>query len=264
MENLEKTVKQAVSTSFTVILVYVDDLVLAGNDIAEINHIKQQLDQAFTIKDLGDLRYFLGLELARTKDGIFLSQRKFALELLEDTGYLACKPATTPMDPNLKLSKDKGVLLDDPKSYRKLIGRLQYLTTTRPDLSFATQQLSQFMSTPRDTHLQAAHRVLRYIKSSPGAGPFLSSNSDLRLKAFSDSDWASCVDSRRSVTGYAIFLGSSLISWKAKKQPTVSRSSSEAEYRAMASTTCEVQWLLYLLNDFSISHFDPAFLYCDN
>ncbi|XP_028806858.1 uncharacterized protein LOC114761610 [Neltuma alba] len=214
-----------------------DDVVLGGNDIFEITRIKQLLDKAFTIKDLGELRYFLGLELARSKEGIFLSQRKFALELLDDTGYLGCKPASTPMDPHLKLSKDKGSLLDNPLSYRKLIGKLQYLTTTRPNLSFVTQQLSQFMSAPRDTHLQAAHRVLRYIKSSPGAGLFFSSTSDLQLKAFSDSDWAGCVDSRRSVTGFAIFL---------------------------ASTTCELQWLLYLLNDFDVSYLRPAVLYCDN
>ena len=168
------------------------------------------------------------------------------------------------MDPHLKLSKDKGHSIPDPQVYRKLVGRLQYLTATRPYLSYATQQLSQFISDPRDIHLQAAHRVLRYIKSSPGAGLFFPSVSDLQLKCFSDSDWASCVDSRRSVTGFAIFLGDSLISWKAKKQPTVSRSSSEAEYRALACCTCEIQWLIYLLNDFEISHFDPALLYCDN
>ncbi|XP_028787652.1 uncharacterized protein LOC114743599 [Neltuma alba] len=131
--------KAVSSASFTVILVYVDDVILASNDISEITRIKQLLDKAFTIKDLGALRYFLGLELARSKEGIFLSQRKFALELLDDTGYLRCKLASTPMDPHLKLSKDKGSLLDNPLSYRKLIGKLQYLTTTRPDLSFITQ-----------------------------------------------------------------------------------------------------------------------------
>ena len=251
-------------SSFTAILVYVDDVIITGNDMTEINTVKQQLDAKFSIKDLGELRYFLGLELARSKDGIFLCQRKFALELLEDSGYLACKPASSPMDPSLKLSKDKGTSIPDPTSYRQLIGRLQYLTTTRPDISFVTQQLSQFLADPKDIHLQAAHRVLRYIKSSPGAGIFLSADSDLKLRCFTDSDWASCIDSRRSVTGWVVFLGRSLISWKAKKQATTSRSSSEAEYRALASSTCEVQWLIYLLNDFDVSHLDPALIYCDN
>ncbi|KAK4278894.1 hypothetical protein QN277_016672 [Acacia crassicarpa] len=120
------------------------------------------------------------------------------------------------------------------------------------------------MSRPCDTHLATAYHVLRYLKSSPGAGIFFSTDSDLKLCSYSDSDWASCVDTHHSVTGFAIFLGSSLISWKAKKQATVSKSSSEAEYRALSSTTCELQWLIYLLNDFHISHLDLALLYCDN
>ncbi|XP_028782965.1 uncharacterized protein LOC114739076 [Neltuma alba] len=252
------------SSSFIALLLYVDDVVLTGNDLTEINLVEQQLDASFTIKDLSDLWCFLGLELARTKQGIFLSQRKFALELLEDAGYLAYKAASTLMDPHLRLSKDKGQPLSDPQLYRKLIGRLQYLTTTRPDPSFATQQLSQFMSDPRDIHLQAAHRVLTYLKSSPAASLFLSLTSDLKSRSFGDSDWTSCIDTRRSVTGFAVFIGSSLISWKAKKQSTVSRSSSEAEYRALASTTCELQWLIYLLNDFDLSHIDLALLYYDN
>lgn len=148
---------KSTGSSFTAILVYVDDVVLAGNDMIEINLIKVHLDEAFTIKDLGELKYFLGLELARSKEGIFLSQRKFALELLEDTGYLACKPASAPMDPHLKLSKDMGTPLSNPLSYRRLIGRFQYLSSTRPDLSFATYHLSQFLSDPRDIHMQAAY-----------------------------------------------------------------------------------------------------------
>ena len=112
--------------------------------------------------------------------------------------------------------------------------------------------------------MATAHHALRYIKSSLGAGIFFSADSDLQLRSFSDSDWAGCLDTRRSVTGFAVFLGSSLISWKAKKRATVSKSSSEAEYRALSSTTCELQWLIYLLNDFHISHVAPALLYCDN
>jgi len=122
-----------------------------------INLVKQQLHAAFTIKDLGPLKYFLGLELACSKAGIFLSQRKFALELLEDSGYLACKPTSTPMDPHLKLSKDTGKPLANPLVYQQLVGKLQYLTTTIPNLSFATQQLNQFMSKPRDINLQVGH-----------------------------------------------------------------------------------------------------------
>lgn len=168
------------------------------------------------------------------------------------------------MNRNTKLSQLSGNHLPDGSSYRTLVGRLIYLTNTRPDISFAVQQLSQFMHRPTDLHLRAAHRVLRYLKSTPGQGILLSATSDFTLRGFSDSDWAGCLDTRRSVTGYCVFLGHSLVSWKSKKQQTVSKSSSEAEYRALASLTCEVQWLLYLLRDLHILHHRPAILYCDS
>lgn len=134
----------------------------------------------------------------------------------------------------------------------------------RPDINYVTQQLSQHMHAPTSLHYDAAIRVLRYIKNTPAQGFFYPADFQLQLKAFSDSDWATCPDTRRSVTGYCIFLGQSLISWKSKKQPTVSRSSTEAEYRALAATACELQWLDYLLTDFQISFIKPSLLYCDS
>ncbi|KAK6158321.1 hypothetical protein DH2020_005635 [Rehmannia glutinosa] len=215
------------SNNILILCVYVDDIILAGNNIQEIEAIKAHLDAPFTIKDLGQLKYILGIEIARNKQGITLCQRKNALDLLIDSG-----------DP-----------LPDPSIYRRLVGRLLYLTITRPDLSYSIQTLSQFMSNPTSTHLTAAHRVLRYIKSTPGKGLFYSANSPLQLTGFCDEDWARCKETRRSINGFAIFLGDSLVSWKAKKQPTISRSSTEAEYREVSSISCEVQWLIYLLHD---------------
>lgn len=143
---------KAVNTGFTAILVYVDDLVLTGTDLAEIESIKKLLDSRFSIKDLGALKYFLGLEVARSQRGISLSQRKYALDLLQDTGLLAAKPSSTPMDCKSKLHKNSGDAHTDITGYRRLIGRLLYLTHTRPDISYAVSNLSQFLDAATVEH----------------------------------------------------------------------------------------------------------------
>lgn len=220
-------IKSSLNT-FTALLVYIDDIVLTGNASTEINHVKSFLHSTFRIKDLGNLKYFLGLEVSRTNKGIHLSQRKYALDILADTGMLEAKPSTTPMMKDTKPLYDTTSPPHDPTAFRRLIGRLLYLTNTRPDISFAVQHLSQFMQNPTANHYEAALRIVRYIKNAPGHGLYFSSDSPIHLKAFSDSDWATCPMSRRSTTGFCIFMGSSLISWRSKKQTTVSRSSSEA------------------------------------
>ncbi|CAN0874921.1 Retrovirus-related Pol polyprotein from transposon RE1 [Linum grandiflorum] len=246
------------------LLVYVDDLILAGGDLIEIEKIKKHLCSAFKMKDLGDLRYFLGLEIARSREGIVVNQRKYCIELLNDTGFLESKGNKSPMDVNLKLNANQGETLQDPSIYRNLVGRLHYLTITRPDIAFAVQQLSQFQANPCSEHLEAAHRILRYLKSAPGQGLIYRANNQCTLSGFCDSDWASCPDTRRSVTGYCTYFGNCLLTWKSKKQSTVSRSSSEAEYRALAHLVCEVQWLAGLLNELGVHIPMPMTVYCDN
>jgi len=198
-------------SSFIALLVHVDDVAIASNDSHDVSSFITMLNERFKFKDLGPLKYFLGLEIAHSSIGIYVCQRKYALKILEDSGLLASKPAQFPMEQNLKLSKDDDTLLSDPTSYRRLIGRLLYLTITRPDLTYSVQTLNQFMDKPRQSHLDAAHRVLRYVKHALAQGLFFLANTELQLKAFCDSNLAGCVDTRRSITGYCVFLGDSLL-----------------------------------------------------
>ncbi|XP_016191967.1 uncharacterized protein LOC107632833 [Arachis ipaensis] len=208
--------------------IYVDDLVLAGDAILEINKIKSVLDDLFKIKDIGDLKFFLRLEVARSDKGIALYQRKYVVDMLTNYGFADCKPISTPMDYSVKLSKDSGNPLSDSAEYRKIVGKLLYLTNT-PDISYAVSRLSQYLDKPTSLHLHAAHRVLRYLKSTPAQGLFFPTSTDLCITGFSDSDWTACPDTRRSTSAYCFFLESALISWKSKKQNTVSCSFFEAE-----------------------------------
>ena len=248
----------------TIILVYVDDLLISGDDAIEIQKIKDSLDTAFTIKDLGAIRYFLGIEVSRTSKGTMLNQRKFILDILKSTGMESCKPSKFPFPKGIKLSTDTGEMMADPESYRRIIGKLLYLNLTRPDISYSVQQLSQFISAPRLPHFQAAIHVVKYLAGTLDWGLYYAANQPLHLTAFCDSDWGSCAFSARSLTGYCVFLGNSLISWKTKKQKTVSKSSTEAEYRCMSQTTSEIVWVHGLLEDLSFIIPQPIDLYCDN
>uniref|UniRef100_A0A803QCK0 Reverse transcriptase Ty1/copia-type domain-containing protein n=1 Tax=Cannabis sativa TaxID=3483 RepID=A0A803QCK0_CANSA len=179
-------------------------------------------------------------EVARSPKGIFVSRRPYALQLLEDLGHLGCKPVSTPMEGNLQLSQAEKDKLVDPKLYRRIIGKLQYLTITRPNIFFTVNKLIQYLAVPKNFHMNAAQRALQYIKHCPGQGIFFPANFVIHLRAYTDVDWAACPDTRRSTIGFCIFLGDSLISWKSKKQQTVSRSSAKVGYQAMANTTCEL------------------------
>ncbi|XP_024164040.2 uncharacterized mitochondrial protein AtMg00810-like [Rosa chinensis] len=255
------------SSTIGVFIVAAEDtyyVVKRGNNLQDIMETKHFLASHFKLKDMGQLRYFLGIEVARSKQGIVLCQRKYALEVLEDAGFLGAKPSRFPIDQNLVLTQGEGVVLKDASQYRRLVGRLIYLTVKRPDLVYAVHILSQFMDNPRQPHLDAAYKVLRYVKQTPGQGILLPFTGQLEIKSYCDVDWARCKDTRRSTTGYCIFFGNAPISWKTKKQGTVSRSSAEAEYRSMATTCCEITWLQSLLRDLNVKHAHAVKLFYDN
>jgi hypothetical protein len=160
-------------------------------------------------------------------DGILLTQEKYASDLLKRAGMSDCKPVATPMSNTEKMSVHSGSVLGehDATRYRSIVGALQYLTLTRPDISFSINKVCQFLHSPTTQHWMAVKRILRYIKSSVGLGLKINRSSSTLVSAFSDADWAGSVDDRRSTGGFAVILGSNLVSWSARKQATVSRSS---------------------------------------
>ena len=244
------------------VLIYVDDLLLSGNNSRMVQKFKEYLSKCFSMKDLGKLKYFLGIEVSRGPEGIFLSQRKYTFDIIADTGNLGCKPAATPLEQNHQLGKVESPVLADPRKYRRLVGRL-YLLHTRPELSYLVHVLSQYMQTPKEAHWEVAQRVVRFLKNSPGQGIMLSSSKDMSLTIYCDSDWSSCCKTRRSLSAFVLLLGDSPVCWKTKKQDTVSHSSTEAEYRAMSDALKEVKWLRKLLHGFDVKQ-APTRFFCDS
>ncbi|GJS71431.1 ribonuclease H-like domain-containing protein [Tanacetum coccineum] len=216
---------------FIALLVYVDDIINTGNSLSEIEKFNVFLKTKFMIKDFGNLKYFLRIKVIDTSQGISLDQRKYVLDLLSEYGMLACKLFVS----NEASGDDP--LLYNITDYQKLMGKLIYLTNTRPDIYYVVHYLSQFMHSPLKSHLKTAFKVLRYLKGSLGLGIHITKCPGIVLKAYSDADWTKCVVTRKYVTCYCVFVNNTLISWKSKKHNTLSKSSTKAEYRALALVT---------------------------
>jgi hypothetical protein len=247
-----------------IVLVYVDDLIITGDDDAEIYQTKENLSVRFQMKELGELKHFLGLEVDRTEEGLFLCQQKYAKDLLQRFGMLECKPISTPMEANAKLCAHAGKDLQDGAMYRQLVGSLIYLTLTRPDISYAVGVVSRYMQQPKKPHLEVVQRILRYVKDTINYGLFYKKGDEVKIIGYCDADYAGDHDTRRSTTGYIFKIGSGVVSWCSKRQPTVSLSTTEAEYRAAAMAAQESTWLKQLMKDLHQSTDSAVPLYCDN
>ena len=209
------------------------------------------------------LRYFLGVEVMRSKHEIFLSQRKYALDLLFETGKLGAKSCSSSMALGIHLTREDE-LFEDPERYRRLVGKLNYLTVTRPDIAHSVSVVSHYMSSPTVDNWAVVEHILCYLKGAPGRGILYDNHGKNRVECFTDADWAGSKEDRRSTSGYCVFVGGNLVSWKSKKQGVVSRSSAESEYRAMTQSVCEIMWLCQLLMAVGIITMVLTKLWCDN
>lgn len=244
------------------VLVYVDDVLITGSNTVYITELITLLSSKFVMKDLGSLSYFLGIEVLTTDKGILLSQIKYAADLLVKARMLDCRPSPSPCSTKPTVL-EPDIPFSDQHSYRAIVGSLQYLTLTRPELSFAVNLACQHMLNPKQSDFIVVKRILRYIKGSLHQGlQFV--HGPLHVTAFTDVDWSGDHLDRRSTTRFCVFLGPNLISWSAKKQPTVAWSSTEAEYKALANTAADISWIQQLLLDLSVSLTLPHVVWCDN
>lgn len=254
------------TTSIIYILVYVDDIIITGSSTLEVSQLTSSLHKEFALKDLGDLNYFLGIQVTKTASGgLLLSQTKYVTDLLQKVNMTIANPQPTPMVSTAKFTLDGTSVFSDPHLYRATVGALQYVCVTRPDLAYSVNKLSQFMHNPLDDHWQGVKRILRYLAGTKTMGLQLLPTSHPRLTALCDADWGSDPVDRRSTSGFCIYFGPNLISWVSKKQPIVSRSSTEAEYRALALTVAELTWLKSLMTELCLpKSSSPPIVYCDN
>lgn len=246
------------------LLVYVDDILVTGSSLPLITKLKNHLHSTFRTNDLGPLQKYLGIQFDRDSNGLRMHQSEYAFSILRLFNMENCTPSHTPLPEGLTLSEDTNSPSVDAKIYRMLVGKLLFLTKTRPDISHAVSVVSRFMQHPQEVHLQAAKHVLRYVRRYPNLGLFFKKGEENCLRGYTDADYGQDIDDRISVGAYIFFIGNSPISWNSKKQSNTSRSSCESEYRALAQCSCEATWIRRLLQELNILDHKPTSLFCDN
>ncbi|GJV43731.1 putative ribonuclease H-like domain-containing protein [Tanacetum coccineum] len=230
--------------------VYVDDIIFGSTNKELCTGFEKLMKDKFQMSSMGELTFFLGLQVQQKEDGIFISQDKYVAEILKKFNYTDVKSASTPVDLEKPLVKDGDADDVDVHLYRSMIGSLMYLTASRPDIMFAVCACARFQVTPKTSHLLAVKRIFRYLKGKPTLGLWYSRDSPFELVAYTDSDYAGATQDRKSTTGGCQFLGNRLISWQCKKQTVVATSTTEAEYVAVASCYGQVLWIQNQLMDY--------------
>ena len=247
----------------THVQIYVDDIIFASTDPMECDRFSNEMSSKFQMSMMGQMSFFLGLQISQSPGGIFINQSKYATEILKKFGFDSSDPVDTPMIDRTKLDEDLSGIMIDQTKYRSMIGSLMYLTASRPDILFAVCMCARYQAKPTKKHLEAVKRVFRYLQGTINMGLWYPKDTGMSLTAYADADHAGCQDTRRSTSGGAQFLGDKLVSWSSKKQMSTSISSTEAEYIAMSSCCAQILWMRSQLSDYGFE-FNKIPLYCDN
>ncbi|KAD7478171.1 hypothetical protein E3N88_01307 [Mikania micrantha] len=257
-------IKQLDTDSIIYVCLYVDDIICTASTSFLIAEFKHGMKIAFEMTDMGFLEYFLGLEVFQNSKGIFLGQKSYVVNLLKKFGMSNCNIEATPVNVLEKLQMEDGQDKVDAELYRSLVGGLIYLTHTRPDLAYAVSLVSRFIQSPSKNHFGAGQRILRYVAGTTNFGVWYKKDAPITLIGYSDSDWASSIDNRKSVSAYVFMLGTGAVSWCSKKQLTVALSSTEAEYIASTGAACQGVWIRRILEDLGFKQDGATVIYCDN
>ena len=254
-------VKHSHDGKIVILIIYVDDIILTGYFEEERVSLKKIFAPNFEIKDLGNLRYFLGMEIARSQKGISVSQRKYILDLLQEMGMMGCKLTDTPMDSTMKIGLAESSIPIQKERYQRLVGKLIDLSHTSLDISFPVSVVSQFMNKKNEEHLTTIYRIHRYLKMTQGKGLFFRKNTVRDIEIDTDANWAGSTIDRWSTFGYCTYVWGNLVTWQSKKQSVVARSSAEVEFRGYGSWYL---WLKRLLGELKIPIREPIKMLCDN
>lgn len=246
------------------LLVYGDDIVITRNSEHYLQKFINILSDRFSLEDLGNMSYFLGIEVYWTPAGLLFNQTRYITDLLQCTNILDAKPVMTPLVENIKLSRTGGTKHSDPKEYCMIIGVLQYLLLTHPYIAYAVNKLSQFMHEPTAGHMAAAKHILRYLCGPSTRGLYFHTKSTIFFHAYSNADWTRDQDDYTSTCVNLVYLSTPLVSWSSQKQKTVGRSSTESEYKVVADTASEIQWIQNVRMDLSYTPTKTLVIYCDN
>ena len=260
-------VKESTEGGLIIICLYVDDLIVTGSNIKDIEQFKKTMEAEFEMTDLGRLSYFLGMEFTYTTAGMVMHQKKYVGDILKRFNMISCNAVMSPIEVNLRLTKDESGDAVNETKFKQIVGSLRYLCNNRPDLAYSVGLISRFMSNPKKSHMLVAKRLLRYIQGTADYGilfPMGQQKTELELVGYADSDYSGDLVERKSTSGYLFLLNDAPVSWCSKKQSVVALSSCEAEYISGSLAACQGVWLGELLKELKISIKAPMELRIDN